>query len=125
MAIWYLMLFVVLLMPLTMVGFDLVFMKNPPKRINDFYGYRTKRSMRNQDTWIFAHHFFGKLWLVCGLVCVPLSLVPMCLVADKSNDLIGMTGLIVVFLQAILMLTPIILTEKALKKNYDEFGRRR
>ncbi len=40
MAIWYVMLFVVLLMPFTMVGFGLVFMKNPPKRINDFYGYR-------------------------------------------------------------------------------------
>ena len=125
MAIWYVMLFVVLLMPITMVGFGLVFMKNPPKRINDFYGYRTKRSMKNQDTWIFAHHFFGKSLLICGLVCVPLSLVPMCLVVDKGKDLIGMTGLIVVCLQAILMLTPIILTEKALKKNYDEFGRRR
>jgi hypothetical protein len=35
-----------------------------------------------------------------------------------------MTGLIVVCLQAILLLIPIIVTEKALKKNFDEFGRR-
>ena len=39
MAFWYIMSLVALLMPLTMIGFGLVFMKNPPKRINDFYGY--------------------------------------------------------------------------------------
>ena len=125
MAFWYIMSLVALLMPLTMIGFGLVFMKNPPKRINDFYGYRTKRSMRSQDTWDFAHHFFGKLWLVCGLVSIPFSLVPMWLVVDKSKEVIGMTGLIVVCLQAILLLIPIIVTEKALKKNFDEFGRPR
>ena len=125
MAFWYIMSLVALLMPLTMIGFGLVFMKNPPKRINDFYGYRTKRSMRSQDTWDFAHHFFGKLWLVCGLVSIPFSLVPMWFVVDKSKEVIGMTGLIVVCLQAILLLIPIIVTEKALKKNFDEFGRHR
>lgn len=28
--------------------------KFPPKKINAFYGYRTKTSMRNQDCWNFA-----------------------------------------------------------------------
>ncbi len=125
MAFGYLMLFSVLIMPVIMVGFGLVFLKDPPKSINAAYGYRTKRSMRSQDTWDFAHHFFGKLWLVCGLVSIPFSLVPMWLVVDKSKEVIGMTGLIVVCLQAILLLIPIIVTEKALKKNFDEFGRHR
>lgn len=119
------MLFSVLITPVIMVGFGLVFLKDPPKSINAAYGYRTKRSMRSQDTWDFAHHFFGKLWLVCGLVSIPFSLVPMWLVVDKSKEVIGMTGLIVVCLQAILLLIPIIVTEKALKKNFDEFGRHR
>ena len=69
--------------------------------------------------------FSGKLWLVCGLVSIPFSLVPMWFVVDKSKEVIGMTGLIVVCLQAILLLIPIIVTEKALKKNFDEFGRHR
>lgn len=125
MAFGYLMLFLVLITPVIMVGFGLVFLKDPPKSINAAYGYRTKRSIRNQDTWDFAHHYFGKLWLVCGLVSIPFSLVPVWLVVDKSKDVVSLTGLIVLGLQVILLLTPIIPTEKALKNNFDEFGRPR
>ncbi|MEX0312921.1 MAG: SdpI family protein [Allomuricauda sp.] len=32
----------------------LIFKKNPPKKINWWYGYRTKRSMENQEKWDFA-----------------------------------------------------------------------
>ena len=85
MAFGYLMLLSMLITPLIMVGLGLVFLKNPPKSINDFYGYRTRRSTRSQDTWDFAHHFVGKLWLVCGLVSIPFSLVPVWLVVDKSK----------------------------------------
>ena len=123
MAFGYIMLLVILLMPLMMVGFGLLLMKNPPKRINSVYGYRTRRSVRSQDTWEFAHHYFGKLWLVCGLVSIPISLVPICLVLGKSEQVISMTGLIVLGLQTLLMLVTIILTERALKNNFDEFGK--
>lgn len=123
MAFGYIMLLVILLMPLMMVGFGLLLMKNPPKRINSVYGYRTRRSVRSQDTWEFAHHYFGKLWLVCGLVSIPISLVPMCLVLGKSEQVISVTGLIVLGLQTLLMLVTIILTERALKNNFDEFGK--
>ena len=120
MAFGYIMLLVILLMPLMMVGFGLLLMKNPPKRINSVYGYRTRRSVRSQDTWEFAHHYFGKLWLVCGLVSIPISLVPMCLVLGKSEQVISMTSLIVLGLQVILLLATIIATERALKNNFDE-----
>lgn len=32
----------------------IIFKKNPPKKINWWYGYRTKRSMENQEKWDFA-----------------------------------------------------------------------
>lgn len=32
----------------------IIFLKNPPKKINWWYGYRTKRSMENQEKWDFA-----------------------------------------------------------------------
>lgn len=118
------MLLVVLLIPLMMVGFGLVFMKNPPK-INPFYGYKTKRSMMNQDTWAFAHRYFGKLWFVCGLVSLPISLVPISLVVGKSEQVVSITGLTVLVLQAVVMVGMMIPTERALKKNFDEFGRPR
>ena len=44
-----------LMIPLIMIVFGKVFLKNPPKEINLIYGYRTGRSMKNKDTWNFAH----------------------------------------------------------------------
>ena len=125
MAFGYLMLLVMLITPLTMVGFGLVFLKNPPKNINSFYGYRTKRSMKNQDTWDFAHHVCGKIWLVCGLVSLPFSLVPVWLVVDKNKDVVSLTGLIVLGLQVVLLLVSLIPVERALKNHFDEFGKPR
>ena len=119
------MLLVMLITPLTMVGFGLVFLKNPPKNINSFYGYRTKRSMKNQDTWDFAHHVCGKIWLVCGLVSLPFSLVPVWLAVDKSKDVVSLTGLIVLGLQVVLLLVSLTPVERALKNHFDESGRPR
>ena len=125
MAFGYLMLFSVLITPVIMLGFGLVFLKDPPKSINAAYGYRTKRSMRSQDTWDFAHHYFGKLWLVCGLVSIPFSLVPILLVVGESKRVISITGLIVLGIQVIVLLATFIPTERALKKHFDEFGQPR
>ena len=125
MAFGYLMLLVMLITPLTMVGFGLVFLKNPPKSINSFYGYRTKRSMKNQDTWDFAHHVCGKIWLVCGLVSIPFSLIPVWLAVDKSKDVVSLTGLIVLGLQVVLLLVSLTPVERALKNHFDEFGKPR
>ena len=123
MAYGYIMLLVILLLPLMMAGFGLLLMKNPPKKINSVYGYRTRRSVRSQETWDFAHYYFGKLWLVCGLVSIPVFLIPICLVLGKSEQVISMTGLIVLGLQTLLLLVTIILTERALKNNFDDFGK--
>jgi uncharacterized membrane protein len=123
MAFGYIMLLVILIMPLMMVGFGLLLMKNPPKKINSYYGYRTRRSVRSQETWDFAHYYFGKLWLVCGLVSLPISLVPLCLVLGKSEQVISVAGLIVLGIQTLLLLVTILLTERALMKNFDEFGK--
>ncbi len=38
----------------------LLFKKNPPKEINWWYGYRTKRSMKNQEQWDFAQKLGAK-----------------------------------------------------------------
>ena len=125
MAFGYIMLLAMLITPLTMVGFGLAFLKDPPKSINSFYGYRTKRSIKTQDTWNFAHHFCGKLWLICGLVSIPFSLVPVWLVVDKSKEVVSMTGLIVLGIQVVVLLATLIPVERALKNHFDEFGRPR
>ena len=61
MGFWIFMLIMDLLLPFTMIGFGRYFMKKAPKEINSVFGYRTSMSMKNKDTWEFAHKYCGKV----------------------------------------------------------------
>lgn len=50
------------IMSLTMIWFGYSFIKNPPDVINSVIGYRTSMSLKNMDTWTFAHKYSGKVW---------------------------------------------------------------
>ena len=125
MAFWFFMFIMVLLIPAAMAGSGRMFMKKAPDNVNMLFGYRTSRSIKNKDTWVFAHKYIGKLWLYGGMIILPFSIVPMFFCLGKPADTIGAFGGIIVALQMIPMIGTIISTEKALKTHFDEFGKRR
>ena len=108
-----------------MIGFGKFFMKGGPKQINDAFEYRTTRSMKNQETWRFAHQYSGKIWLYSGLALLPISIAAMLFVYGKSVDMTGIAGLSIVIAQMIVMICAIPFTEAALERNFDDLGRHR
>lgn len=122
---WIFMLLIDLLVPLTMIGLGRLFLTKAPKNINAVFGYRTTMSMKNNDTWEFAHKFCGKLWVKCGLVLIPISVIPLIFVLNKSIDTIAYVGLIISFIQLVPLVGSILPTEAALKKTFDQNGHRR
>ena len=124
MAFWVFMAVVSLFIPIIMVIFGKSFLKAAPKEINGIYGYRTAMSMKNQDTWEFAHKHFGKVWFYAGLILLPLNIIPLLFVMGESKDLIGTVGIVVCLIDTAVMLLSIIPTEKALKKTFDSDGNR-
>lgn len=125
MGFWIFMFIMNLLVPVTMIGFGRVFLKKPPKEINSIYGYRTSRSMKNKDTWKFAHQYFGKLWYRCGLILLAPSIAAMLFVIGQEEDTVGTAGGILCFLQLLPLIGTIFPTEIALKKTFDQNGNRR
>lgn len=125
MGFWIFMLLVNLLFPAIMIGFGRYFLKHPPKTINYVFGYRTTRSMKNQDTWTFAHQYCGRLWYRWGLVLLPVTFVAMFLVLGQSVDTVSTAGGILCLLQMIPLVGCIFPTEAALKRTFDENGKRR
>ena len=125
MGFWIFMLCMNLLIPLLMILFGLYFMKRAPKEINYIFGYRTEMSMKNKDTWEFAHKYCGKLWLITGAIMLFLSLVAMCFLIGKSEDVIGNAGLIISLAEIALLIIPIFPTERALKRTFDKNGNRK
>ena len=101
MGFWIYMFIMVLLIPCSMIGFGKLFLKRPPKNINAVFGYRTNMSMKNKDTWNFAHKHCGKLWYIGGLVLLPLSAIAMLCTLGKSTDVIGTVGGIICAVQLI------------------------
>ena len=110
---------------ITMIGFGRNFMKKAPKEINSVFGYRTSMSMKNKDTWEFAHKYCGKVWYVCGMVMLPITVIFMLLVIGKNEDCVGSIGGIICGVQLIPLIGSILPTEIALKKNFDKNGTRR
>ena len=125
MGFWIFMLAMGLLFPVVMILFGTMFMKSAPKKINYIFGYRTEMSMKNRDTWEFAHKHIGKLWFRFGLLLIPITVIPMLFVISKTENIVGTVGLIVGFINTIVLIVPIFFTEKALNKAFDKDGKRK
>ena len=125
MGFWIFMLAMNLLFPLIMIVMGRYFMKKSPKEINYIFGYRTNMSMKNKDTWDFAHKYFGKRWFRLGWLLIPISVIPMLFVIGKGEDIIGTVGMVVMVIDLILLIAPIFPTERALKKTFDKDGNKR
>ena len=125
MGFWIFMLAMGLLVPAVMILFGAVFKKTAPNKINYIFGYRTDMSMKNRDTWEFAHKYIGKLWFRFGLLLIPITVIPMLFVIGKTENIIGAVGLIVGFINTIVLIVPIFFTEKALNKTFDKDGKRK
>lgn len=127
MKFWIFMLVMNLLIPITMISFGHSFEKKPPKieRSKFAFGYRTVMSMKNEETWEYAHRFFGKLWFRFGIVLGLISIIPLFFVIGKDKDTVGFAGLIICFVQLVAMLLPVIPTELALRRRFDKYGNRK
>lgn len=109
------------IIPALMTVFGAVFLKHPPKDINGLYGYRTPRSMKNEDTWIFAHAVCGKIWLVMGIVMFVVMGFALLLFREQYAE----ASLYIQISQDALLVLSFIPVEAALKKNFDQEGKRK
>ena len=95
MGFWIFMLVMNLLIPITMIGFGKMFMRNSPRAINGIFGYRTANSMKNMDTWQFAHKYFGKRWYKLGwLILLPSILGMIPVIGKDVGDVAEFGGLL-------------------------------
>ena len=125
MGFWVFCLAMDLLIPAMMLLLGRRFLTKPPRTINGTYGYRTRRSMKSQAAWDFAHRTCGKLWSRLGLVLLPLSALVMLPVLGADTGMVGLWCGVVVLVQTAVLLGSIFPVERALKKEFDQFGRKR
>lgn len=105
----------ILFISILFLGLSWFYKTYPPKEINWYYGYRTKRSMSNQQVWDAANkHSSESFWrlsiatTVVGLVCIVFK-APFGLFIQLGGLLVG-------------LIASFFATEKYLDKHFDKEG---
>lgn len=100
----------------------LIMQKFPPKKINNWYGYRTVSSMKNQEIWEEANRYSARLMARIGMILliagIAITLLISYLIVNKRTVEGLMAGITIIsgILPAILMITQ---TEKHLNKTFN------
>lgn len=122
---WWFILICDLLIPAVMIIGGRVMRKRCPKQINHVFGYRTARSMKNMDTWEFAHVHCGRIWWKSGFIMLVLSVLIHIPFYHSGEDVLGILGIVLMTIQCVVLVASIFPTEAALKKTFHEDGTRK
>ena len=76
-------------------------------------------SIKNDETWKFAHEYHARIWLWSGIILFLISTVCMFIFKNKYE----MASSWIVSIQAVVMILSLIPTEKALRNRFDKDGR--
>lgn len=114
-----------MMIPLLVTGFGKRFQTKPPAQINAIYGYRTKMSMLNMDTWNYAHRYFGKKWFRAGCMIMPGTVLGMLLLYGRNEDIVGIGSTVILTVQVFALILPVIETERELKRRFEPDGTRK
>lgn len=122
MGFWIFMFCCTLLIPIIMIIAGNSMRLGKFKTINYIVGYRTRRSMKNQQTWDYAHRECGLLWRRWGSTMLVLTVIAMLLFMGGDTDHIGVVGSVITVLQMIPLFLSIVIVEKKLREKFDENG---
>ena len=125
MWLWWFWLICDLLIPLVMIVVGRMTWKHCPKNINSLIGYRTTRSMKNMDTWKFAHEYCGKLWWKLGWLIMILTALMYIPLYQGNDNMVGIAGVVLITIQCTVLIISIYPTEKALKEHFTDDGTRK
>ena len=125
MWLWWFWLICDLFIPLVMIIVGRMMWKHCPKNINGMLGYRTTRSMKNMDTWKFAHEYCGKLWWKLGWLIMILTALMYIPLYQGNDNMIGIAGVVLITIQCTVLIISIYPTEKALKEHFNDDGTRK
>ena len=111
-----------LLIPIMMITLGIIAKNGVAERINAFKGYRTKRSMKNINTWRFANKYCGTLLVKFGIYIFIVSAIFTGISLLFERGVQGMVGSILIIIQIAIIVISMFLVEKALKSKFDESG---
>ena len=87
----------------------------PPKNINRIYGYRTKRSMKNQEVWDYAQLYSSGQMRLWSLVLIAGSFLGFYLTLNEVFQ-----SILACLISISVCFVPVYFTEKELKNKFKD-----
>lgn len=111
-------------MPVVMLTCGGWFVTSPPDDINGLVGYKTRMSVKNGDTWAYAHRVSGICWIVGGILSLICSfaLAYLLISGQAEGDSCYYVLMAVQGIQLFLLLAAIPITEHMLKRRFNPDG---
>lgn len=109
------MIYSIFILPVLIIFIGIWMLKYPPRKINWFIGYRTRRSMENEKVWKFANQYCGKLLIKLGTIMLFINILLLVLLYFKLLNLTEIFISIVMLFQVAIIILPIFIIENKIK----------
>lgn len=111
---------ITLLVPLVITAAGWFMHKHPPRDINWVIGYRTMRSMKSKEAWMFAQKKMGILWEKVGAIALIVSIAVQIPFLFFSVETMSIVSLVLMFVQLAVLIASVLPVERALKKQFPD-----
>ncbi len=111
---------ITLLVPLIITIAGWFMHKHPPREVNWIIGYRTMRSMKSKEAWMFSQKKMGILWEKAGAVTLIVSAAVQVPFLFFSVETMSIVSLVLMFVQLAVLLASVFPVERALKKEFPD-----
>ena len=105
-----------------MIVFGIIRRKGGPEKVSSLWAYRSAMSMKNKDTWNFAHTYLARKFLIWGVVAI-IATVALLFTFYNSGKIVFIMN-VTITVQIIFFFGAVISTEKALDRTFDKSGAR-
>ncbi len=109
-----------LLVPFIMLTAGWFLHRHPPRDINWAIGYRTARSMKSKEAWMFAQKKMGIYWEWAGAAALIVSAAVQIPFMFFSIETMSIVSLVLMFVQLAVLIASIFPVERALKKEFPD-----
>jgi len=109
------MIYTIFIIPVMIIVIGYLMNKYPPKKPNYLIGYRTRKSIQNNDIWKTANQYCGALWIKIGLLMLIITSIISIL---SYYELINFTEnllIIVTVSEVIILVQTIFIVENKIK----------
>jgi len=115
----------VLLGPLLLLGFGAWYYLAPPQKANHMIGCRVYYGMGSDRAWKFTQRLAGIVWGGLGAVLTVVMALVCIICAGVSPVDFGLTAVICVIIEVVLVLAGYIAIQVIVRKSFDKDGRKR